>query len=170
MGILDDLKMRVQSVNDGLTGGSMIKDVLLSHSGQIYTLQLQQLFEGKASSGQDMRPYYSEDLKPGGYFKSAESAQRYSAWKQTGIEYPYKANRNPDAPNLYINGKFHSELGVQFFSNSVGIMPITAYATRIVGKYGLKNFGLMPSNWSKVFIDFGAYNQLINNIKARLYV
>lgn len=171
MGILNDLLTRVRIVNDSLTGGGMVKDVLQTHAGQIYTLQLQQLFEGKASDGKDLHPYYSEDLKSsGGYFKSPESAARYSAWKQTGIQYPYKANRNPDAPNLYINGKFHSELGVQFFSTSVGVMPLTPYASQIVAKYQLRNFGLMASNWNKVFVEFGAYNQLLNSIKAKLYV
>lgn len=170
MGILEDLRLRVQTVNDGITSGMMIRDVLGPRTGQIYALQLEQLFEGKASDGKDLRPFYSEDLKPGGYFHTKESAARYAQWKLTGISYPYQAQRNPDAPNLYINGRFHSELGVRILTNAVAVMPVTPYAARIVAKYGIRNFGLMWKNWNKVFIEFGAYNSLMNNLKQKLYV
>ena len=171
MGILEDLRNRVRTVNDGITTGMMVRDVIVRHSEDIMELQLVQLFEGLAANGQDIRPYYSEDLKPGGYFHSVESAGRYSAWKKDGINYPYTAtNRNPDAPNLYINGRFHSELGVQFNNDSVGIVPETPYAAGIVAKYGINTFGLMASNWMAVFEQKGAYQELMNEIKQRLYV
>ena len=171
MGILDDLLNRVQSVSDGLQNGGLIRDVVLNHPDDILDLQREQLFEGKRADGEDIRPYYSEDLKPSGFFHSVESAGRYAGWKQTGINYPYTArNRNPDAPNLYINGKFHDELGVQFNSDSVGIIPTTSYASGIVAKYGIDTFGLMMENWMVVFVERGAYNELMNEIKQRLYV
>ena len=100
MGILNDLRTRVQGVNDGLTTGELIRNVVVQHSDDIIEQQRIQLFEGKNSNGEDMRPFYSEDLKPKGFFHSVESAGRYAAWKQNGINYPYTANRNPDAPNL----------------------------------------------------------------------
>lgn len=170
MGILNDLRNRVTTVNDGLQTGEMVRNVVIRHADDIMELQKIQLFQGKASSGQDIRPFYSEDLKPTGYFHSVESAGRYSAWKQTGISYPYSVDRNPDAPNLYINGKFHSELDVEFGMEAVGIIGATAYAKRIMLKYGIQTFGLMPSNWMAIFTERGAYNELMNEIKTKLYV
>ena len=99
-----------------------------------------------------------------------ESAGRYAAWKQDGINYPYSVDRNPDAPNLYINGRFHDELGVQFNPATVGIVGTTPYSKGIVAKYGINTFGLMMANWMSIFIDHGAYNELMNELKTRLYV
>lgn len=169
MSILDDLRTRVQSVSDGLQTGALVRNVIVNHAGDILELQKIQLFEGKAASGEDIRPYYSEDLKPSGYFHSVETAGRYAAWKKEGITYPYAANRNPDAPNLYINGRFHDELGVQFNPASVGIVGLTAYAKGIMLKYGLQTFGLMWEKWGIIFQDRGAYRELMEQIKSYLY-
>lgn len=166
---MTDLRARVAGVYDGLRTGEMVRNAVVMHGDDIMELQRMQLFEGKAASGEDIRPYYSEDLKPGGYFYSVESAGRYAAWKQDGIRYPYTANRNPDAPNLYINGRFHDEIGVEFGAESVGIVPLTPYAAGIVAKYGMATFGLMAKNWLAVFEEYGAYNELMNEIKSRLY-
>lgn len=170
MGILNDLRARVQRVNDGLQTGASIRDVIIQHPDDILELQKRQLFAGLNSQGEDIRPYYSEDLKPSGYFHTVESAGRYAAWKKDGINYPYAASRNPDAPNLYINGRFHDELGVQFAADTVAIVPTTLYAAKIVAKYGITTFGLMLTNWMAVFIERGAYNELMAELKTMLYV
>lgn len=170
MGILNDLRTRVRTVNDGLQSGELVRNAIVRHPDDILELQLQQLFSGLASSGKEIRPYYSEDLKPSGFFYSVESAGRYADWKLNGISYPYEANRNPDAPNLYINGRFHDELGVQFTADTVGVVPTTPYAAKIVAKYGINTFGLMMANWMVVFIERGAYNELMQEIKNQLYV
>lgn len=168
MGILEILRQKVEFVNNGLTGGSIIRDMAMMHDKDIIEMQRYQLLEGKASSGQDLRPYYTEDLKPRGYFKSAETAGRYAAWKQD-LSYPYSVSRNPDAPNLYINGKFHDELGVQFNSDSIEIIGETAYAKRIMDKYGTHNFGLMREKWNALFWDRNGYNEIMQQIKTILY-
>lgn len=169
MGILENLRARVQSVEEGLRSGILIRGVVVNHADDILELQKLQLFQGLASDGNDIRPYYSEDLKPNGYFYSVESAGRYAAWKQDGINYPYSVDRNPDAPNLYINGRFHDELGVQFMPQAVGVVGTTGYSKKIIAKYGLKTFGLMAINWMRIFQERGAYNELMNEIKSKLY-
>lgn len=169
MGILNDLRTRVQGVSDGLQNGDLVRNVVVKHPDDILELQKQQLFQGRAANGEDIRPYYTEDLKPGGYFYSVESAKRYSAWKESGINYPYSTQRNPDAPNLYINGRFHDELGVQFNADSVGIIGTTGYSKQIIAKYGINTFGLMMENWMTVFVERGAYDELMAEIKTRLY-
>lgn len=170
MGILEDLRLRVRGIETGMRSGEIVRDVIVRHPDDILEYQRRQLFEGKASSGEDIRPYYSEDLKPSGYFYSVESAGRYAAWKQSGINYPYSATRNPDAPNLYINGRFHDEIGVRFGTNDVGIVPTTPYAAGIMAKYGMNTFGLMKSYWLAIFTERNAYNELMLIIKTRLYV
>lgn len=170
MGILDDLLARVQSVESGLKGGSLVRDAIVNHGEDILDLQRVQLLEGKASSGEDLRPYYSEDIKPRGWFHSVESAGRYAAWKDSAISYPYSAQRNPDAPNLYVNGKFHDEIGVEFRTDAVGIVPETNYAKTIMTKYGLNSFGLMWQKWSELFEKRGAFDELMQGLKRILYV
>lgn len=170
MGILDDLLTRVRTVESGLKGGSLVRDAIVNHGEDILDLQRQQLFEGKASSGEDLRPYYSEDIKPRGWFHSVESAGRYAAWKESGVSYPYSAQRNPDAPNLYVDGKFHSEIGVQFGADAVGVVPETNYAKTIMTKYGLRSFGLMGQKWTELFEKRGAFTELMQGLKRILYV
>ena len=68
MGILENLRNRVQQVNDGMRSGEIVRDVVVRHPSDILDLQKRQLFQGLAANGEDIRPYYSEDLKPGGYF------------------------------------------------------------------------------------------------------
>lgn len=166
--ILDNLLTRIQSISDGLDNGLLVKEVLIPKEADILELQRQQLFEGISSSGEDIHPYYSEDLKPEGYFYSAESAGRYAAWKQS-LSYPYEANRNPDAPNLYINGRFHDELGVQFGADALAIIGTTSYAEGIIGKYGITTFGLTGQNWDEIFSRRGGYDDLLNKVKEIIY-
>lgn len=169
MGILNDLRMRVQAVNDGLQSGAIVRDVVIQHREDILELQRIQLLQGKASSGEDLRPYYSEDLKPAGWFKSGATAAAYAAWKQD-ISYPYNVQRNPDAPSLYINGKFHDELTVEFSTSTMTVTGETAYAKIIIAKYGIENFGLMAEKWTQLFEEYNAYNELMDEIKSKLYV
>ena len=169
MSILTDLRNRVQVVNDSLQSGEIVRNVVVQHPDDIMELQRIQLLQGKSASGEDIRPFYSEDLKPDGYFYSVESAGRYAAWKQD-LEYPYTVSRNPDAPNLYITGKFHSEIGVEFGPDAVGIVGETPFAEGIMLKYGIETFGLMMANWLALFEEFGAYDELMQNVKQLLYV
>jgi len=168
MGILQDLRARVAAVNDGLQTGELVRAVVVRHPGDILELQKIQLFEGHASSGEDMRPYYSEDLKPAGRFYSVESAKRYAAWKES-MGYPYSVQRNPDAPNLYINGRFHDELGIEFGADTVAVIGTTGYAKNIIAKYGLQSFGLMPTKWNEIFYDRGGYDELMKDLRTKLY-
>ena len=165
MGAISNLRMRVQRMYDGMKSGELIRDVVIRHPDDILELQKIQLFQGLDSDGEDIRPYYSEDLKPSGYFYTVESAGRYAAWKLDGINYPYSAQRNPDAPNLYINGRFHDELGVQFNPDSVGIVGTTGYSKGIIAKYGVDTFGLMAANWLNIFVERGAYDELMNELR-----
>lgn len=169
MDILTDLLNRVLTVQAGLESGSLVREILIGRRNEIIEEQRIQLLEGKGSDGDDLHPFYSEDLKSnGGYFHSVQSAGRYAAWKQD-LDYPYSVSRNPDAPNLYITGKFHDELGVDFGPDSIAIVGLTTYAQRIMAKYGVSAFGLNAEHWDTVWSN-GGYNDLLESVKQILFI
>lgn len=169
MDILTDLLNRVLTVQAGLESGSLVRDTLVARRDEIIEEQRIQLLEGKGSDGEDLHPFYSEDLKAnGGYFHSVQSAGRYAAWKQD-LDYPYSVSRNPDAPNLYITGKFHDELGVDFGPDSIAIVGLTTYAQRIMAKYGVSAFGLNAEHWDTVWSN-GGYDDLLESVKQILFI
>lgn len=163
---LELLTQNVRALRDGM--GALIGEVVQQHEQDIIEYQRIQLLEGKNSDGEDMRPYYTEDLKPDGYFKSRESAGRYAAWKES-LSYPFSASRNHNAPNLYINGRFHDELGIRFLDDGVEVVPKTMYAAGIMAKYGRNAFGLSMEKWNEVFMERGIKDEIIMSFKRRIY-
>ena len=155
---------KAKAVQQGLQSGEYMREALRPREQLIMQHQYQQLFDGKASNGEDIRPYYSEDVQPRGYFRSRESADRYAQWKLTGIPYPWRGNRNPDAPNLYITGKFHEELGVRFLPDMIVVGAKTHYAANIVAKYGLGTFGLTGDIWGVILRENGVYGDVMQSI------
>lgn len=164
---LEGLTGRVRALQDGGME-QMVGEVLQRHEQDIIEYLRIQLLEGRDSDGQDIRPYYSEDVKPKGYFHSRESAGRYAAWKE-GLSYPFSVSRNGDAPNLYINGRFHSDLGVRFVSDGLSIEPMTPYAAKIVEKYGRNTFGLSWEKWNALFTERNIKDEIIATFKQRIY-
>ena len=166
--MLDGLLKNAETLQKDMQSGKLVRDVLERHGEHIVEQQRIQLFMGKGSDGRDLHPFYSEDLKPKGYFKNSASAAAYRAWKQT-ISYPYSVQRNPDAPNLYITGVFHDDLNVDFGADSMAIIPDTAYAANIMAKYGFGIFGLNSEMWNVIWDDFGAKDDLIEEMKNVLW-
>ena len=164
---LEGLLMNARTLQAGMQG-SLIREALVPYEEDIVEQQRIQLLEGKNSDGEDMHPFYSEDVKPNGYFHTKESAARYREWKQT-ITYPYSVKRNPDAPNLYITGVFHDDLGVAFGKDYVAIIPDTAYAANIMQKYGMNAFGLCMEKWGVIWNEKGGKNNLIEQMKKVLW-
>lgn len=151
-----------------LQDGSLVRGILRQHEQDIMEQQHIQLLEGKGSDGNDLRPYYTEDLQPHGYFKSQQSASAYMAWKES-LNYPYSVERNSDAPNLYINGRFYSEMEVRFEADSMMIAPSTGYAAQIMAKYGLHRFGLSALKWQVMMQEKGVQSEIENEMKRILY-
>lgn len=148
--------------------GSLVRGVLRNHEEDIMEQQHIQLLEGKGSDGEDLRPYYTEDLQPHGYFKSQQSASNYMAWKET-LNYPYSVERNSDAPNLYINGRFYSEMEVKFEVDSMMIAPSSGYAAQIMEKYGIGRFGLSALKWQVMMQEKGVMIEVQEQMKQLLY-
>lgn len=164
---IDGLLNNAKTLQMGLQSGAVMRSVLEPHGAEIVEQQRIQLLEGKASSGEDLHPFYSEDIKPKGWFTTRQKAANYAAWKQS-LSYPYSVKRNPDAPNLYITGLFHDDIGIEFGSEAVMIKPDTAYAANIMGKYGLNVFGLNWEHWTVIFDEKGAKDELIERTKEIL--
>ncbi len=163
---IERLIRNAEELQEGMGTDAVLGDVLRQDYDSIINAQYLQLFQGKDNEGNDLRPYYSEDLKPTGYFNSRESAMRYAMWKRW-LDYPVQAQRNTDAPNLYINGRFHSELQVGFFETAVGVIPQTMYASQIVSKYGIEKFGLSRDNWNMILNN--NRKKIIERMKEILY-
>lgn len=149
-----------------------LADSLRSRSEGIAEAQRKQLFEGKASDGQDIRPSYSEDLKAyGGFFTSPKSAKNYADWKNS-LSYPYNVPRHPDSPNLYIPygiHHFHDDLGVIVDDYFVSVIGKTAYANGIIAKYGLDTFGLTKENWRRFIHEYDFEGiTIINELREKL--
>lgn len=164
---IDTLLRNAEMLQSAMERGIFLQAALADEREQIMASQREQLLEGKDNDGNDLRPFYSEDLKPQGWFHSKDSAMRYALWKQTGISYPVQVQRNPDAPNLYIDGKFHSELGVRVGNTSIGVFPLTPYAAEIVGKYGMNRFGLSSVRWRAILEE--CKGRIIELMKQELY-
>lgn len=166
--MLDELLSNAKSLQADLENGTLMREVLQRHEQEIVEQQRIQLLEGKMSDGGDIHPFYSEDVKPTGYFRTKESAARYAAWKQM-LSYPYQVQRKPDSPNLYITGVFHNDLGVEFNAESVAIIPDTAYAANIMAKYGNGMFGLSGDKWAIIFDEKGAKDELLTEMENILW-
>ena len=165
---IGSLLKNAQALKNGMQRGELVRDVLMRHGDHIVEQQRIQLLMGKGSDGKDLHPFYSEDVKPRGYFKSGAQARKYAAWKQT-LSYPYQVERNPDAPNLYITGMFHDDLNVEFGIDGLSIVPDTAYAANIMRKYGFGIFGLNQQMWGIIWNEWGAKSELIEEMKNVLW-
>ena len=165
---IEGLLTNAKTLQQDMDSGRLTREVMMRHGEHIVEQQRVQLFMGKGSNGEDLHPFYSEDLKPQGYFKNRKSASQYAAWKQT-ISYPYTVKRNPDAPNLYITGVFHDDLNINFGPDSLSIVPDTSYAANIMKKYGFGVFGLCAMMWEVIWNDFGAKDELIEEMRNVLW-
>lgn len=164
--MLEGLITAVSEYRDNLP--SLIRESLVDHEDDLLQEQREQLFEGKASSGEYLRPFYSEDLQAsGGYFKGNMGAMKYREWKEK-LTYPTRVTRqNTDAPNLYITGKFHKEIGIDFGSEQMEFVAQTASAGKIMDKYGHENFGLTDERMSGIMHN-EVVDDLIKALKERV--
>ena len=69
---IEGLLNNARALQAGLQGGSLMRSVLEGHGEDIIEQQRIQLLEGKASDGTEMHPFYSEDIKPRGWFTNRQ--------------------------------------------------------------------------------------------------
>lgn len=139
----------------------MVGNVMRKRQKELTQAQHDQLWDGKRSDGWDIRPYYTEDT----YFRSYEEAREYMDWKRRITPNP---RRRADAPNLYINGKFYSQIKVVADEKGIETVGTTGNALRIMGKYSRGTFGVNPVNAVRVFRETGGLTELVKDIKKAL--
>ncbi len=88
----------------------------------------EQLLDGKNRYGQNLSPTYFDDP----YFKSRESAARYSAWKD---KITPNANRQSGVPNLYINGRYHNSISAKVVDGKLVVQSSFKAANKIENTY-----------------------------------
>lgn len=91
-----------------------------------------QLWDGKKGDGQNITPSYLDDP----YFKTRKQAEGYRNWKNSITK---NSNRDPDTPNLFINGYFYDTIFVDSGSFEVAS---NGFGNPIIEKYGKKTFSI----------------------------
>jgi hypothetical protein len=129
---------------------------IVQHSEKVVDLIRSQLWDGKKSDGQNITPSYLDDP----FFKSRKQAEGYRNWKNSITK---NSNRDPDTPNLFINGYFYDTLFVdsEFFevgSNGFGIP--------IIEKYGDATFAIDPNRSENKETINDIRKSLIEKIKS----
>lgn len=122
-----------------------VNDALFSNEAKIVDLNKAQLYDGKTVKGEDIRPLYSEDKS---YFKTQGQLEGYIKWKQK--DFP-NSKRNPDAPNLLINGYFYRSLNLVLDNGKMFIISVSAgkIGDAVSSKYK-DIFGLNKEHQDKV--------------------
>ena len=148
MDAIEAMAGRLREAQASIAGWA--REALQANKGEVLYLQMRQLAEGKASSGADLRPRYSEDP----YFQSRAQMLWYRAMKRTIRPYvsPLRP-RSDDAPNLFINGKFWDELDVFYTADAMTVDGGTPYAKGIVSKYGIASFGLSEESQAEIYAN-----------------
>lgn len=135
---LNKLKVAKEQLPD------VVNDALFQNEYNIIDMNKSQLYDGKDIQGNDIRPLYSQDS----FFKTESQAKGYIKWKSKITPNP---RRNPDAPNLFINGFHYSLIGLLKKGRDIviGVKSQNAITSSIDSKY--KNiYGLNSENQSKI--------------------
>ena len=64
---------------------------------------------------------------------------------------------------------FHNDLNVSFGGDSLAIVADTAYAAKIMAKYGINVFGLSWESWGELFNEGGVKDELMEKVKETLW-
>lgn len=170
MAIVEKLQAQIAALSEFQRDkGRVVAELLSQREEELLERQKDQLASGLDSDGRNLQPFYSEDLKPGGFFKTQSAAERYKNWKRsiaTPVFYQ-QLPRMADAPNLYVNGRFWSELTVTISESLIEFKGDTAYAEGIIDKYGLEKFGLNETFWRMV-VENGLDDELADYLRSRL--
>lgn len=137
---LKELAKKITSINLD----SLKAEVIDENLDAFVSKQKDQLWDGLASTGNDLSPSYSNDP----YFKSPKAAEAYAAWKWKITPNP---RRDRDAPNLYINGYFYEGIKANRSGDKLNVRSETSIGNEIENKYN-NLFGLTPENrdeWDK---------------------
>lgn len=101
---------------------------LALETNSIVGLNTSQLWDGLDSEGNELRPRYSEDP----FFKTQKAAKAYADWKQRITPNP---KRNPDVPNLYINGYFYRSIMVKEIESALQLTTNDSFGSKVASEH-----------------------------------
>jgi hypothetical protein len=104
------------------------EDSMVETKDAFLELNKQQMYDGKNRLGENLTPSYLDDP----YFKSRESAKRYSDWKDRITP---SAKRPSGTPNLYISGAYYNSQFIQRSKGGLQYNASTPMAAKIEAKY-----------------------------------
>lgn len=113
----------------------IISEVVRENENDILTNVKDSLWDGKSGSGEDLMPFVQDP-----FFKTQDQAIAYMNWKNANFPNP---NRNPNSPNLFINGYFYSTLEVDISGDQFMVVSKdNALGIDVIRKYGVNTFGI----------------------------
>lgn len=125
------LKRKFEALNTDVVS----QQAVATTAEHIVTENKRQLYDGKLATGADIGPSYLNDP----YFKSKESAQRYSNWKDKITPNP---KRKKGIPNLYIDGTFYRSIEVKVDVKKIRYGSKTDLGRKIKNKFTGEIYGL----------------------------
>jgi hypothetical protein len=108
MATILDMKKRFEQFHQRTD--EIIYGAIKDNEQDLNDLNLEQIYSGKTSTGENLRPSYLEDPYWDTHKFRGQTGIRaaiaYSNWKDQITPNPF---RNPGIPNLFINGYYHSK-------------------------------------------------------------
>lgn len=137
MGPIEKINNLIKKLNAfELFMSNIVKSVISENRDDIVQQIRDQLWNGKNGDDENISPSYSED----NFFKTREAAVKYVKWK---TKITHNSKRDPDSPNLYINGKFHKSLYADVRDHDMEIKSNWSEGeNKIIPKYGKNTFAL----------------------------
>lgn len=160
MGVLI-LQRKIESLRSGKLV-EFISDILDRHKSVLVELQKDQLYAGQNAKGKKLAPSYLNDP----FFKSKESAQRYSDFKARINPRAHNsifATKDKDTPNLIITGGLiYDTIFANVTDKSLIIDARSSIISIIEQKY-TEPFGLNQTAW-----DFFTEKYLMKELKQEI--
>lgn len=138
----------IQKISDGFEEACI--KCLDEKSNAVLLAVTEQLYSGLNGEGDHLSPTYDDDP----YFDEEgpwyHRSKDYKAWKR-GITPPISSSmlslppRPDEVPNLYINGKFYSEILAMRKGDVLEVNPGTGRGPAIVAKYGDEILNMGPT-------------------------
>lgn len=145
---IEEVSDIIGAISDGFEEACL--DCLTENSGVVLDAVREQLYSGLDGNGQYLTPDYDTDpfFNEEGYWHGR--AKDYKAWKYK-ITPPIAGTmlglppRPDNVPNLFINGKFYSEIYALEVENFLMINPGIGKGPDIVAKYGDEILNMGPT-------------------------
>jgi len=152
--MIERLIERLQNFQNSIP--MIISEVVSENENDILTNVKDSLWDGKSGSGEDLLHFVQDP-----FFKTQDQAIAYMNWKNAKFPNP---NRNPNSPNLFINGYFYSTLEVDLAGDQITVLSRdSALGIDVIRKYGINTFSMTDAFYNDV-LRVEILNRLIQRL------